>query len=220
MPKPHHKNRNKVKQFFITFPQSGKVEKKEFLDNLPPLDYGFIVCEKHKDGNPHLHASVVLKHKINTKAFIDWVEVKYPNDWKRIQIEPTRSIQNVDTYLSKEDPCPLVVGCLEKNSKLKLTKIEDEIKRLDESKTFDSFFMSNRFLSEDDLKVIHDTEEKSRLWPTFKKEFKKFCVDTGQNFNIEKNERCSYVSSVFEDWMAEQSNKHESKYPYGYDSGT
>lgn len=105
------KNRNPVKQLFITFPKS-TVSKTSFRDKLLRFDphYYKIVEEKHQDGTPHLHAIIKFKNKYSISYILKYFKEQYPNDYKRIDVEPIRSISNAVTYLSKEDPSPLEHG--------------------------------------------------------------------------------------------------------------
>lgn len=104
-------NRNPVKQLFITFPHSN-VDKVAFRDDLLRFEPNYYkVCEeKHKDGSPHLHAVVRFKNKYSKAYVIKYFKEKYPDDYKRIDVKPVRSIKNSIAYLSKEDENPLVSG--------------------------------------------------------------------------------------------------------------
>lgn len=102
------KNRNPIKQMFFTFPHS-TVDKCTFRDIL--LGYTpeyYKVCEeKHKDGTPHLHAIVKWKNKFSQSHIVKEMQKHFPNDWKRIKVEPLRSIKHAQLYTSKEDTSPL-----------------------------------------------------------------------------------------------------------------
>lgn len=104
-------NRNPVKQLFITFPHSN-VDKVQFRDDLLRFepDYYNVCEEKHKDGSPHLHAIVRFKNKYSKAFVLKYFKEKYPDDYKRIDIKPVRSIKNAIQYLSKEDTTPLISG--------------------------------------------------------------------------------------------------------------
>lgn len=104
-------NRNPVKQLFITFPHS-TVDKQTFRDTLLRFDPDYYkVCEeKHKDGTPHLHAVVRFKNKYSKTFILNYYKELYPDDYKRIDIKPIRSIKNAINYLSKEDGDPLESG--------------------------------------------------------------------------------------------------------------
>lgn len=101
-------NRNPVKQLFITFPHSN-VDKCTFRDDLLVFDPEYYkVCEeKHKDGSPHLHAVIKFKNKYSKSHVLKKFKEKYPEDYKRIDVKPVRSIKNSIAYLSKEDDNPL-----------------------------------------------------------------------------------------------------------------
>lgn len=95
-------------KWFITFPQSGDLKKEDL--HLPPTTFKFICKEKHEDGKPHLHASIVLMYKKSKPKFIEWFQESYPNDWKRIKVDPTKELVNTINYCSKEDPFPFQEG--------------------------------------------------------------------------------------------------------------
>lgn len=104
-------NRNPVKQVFITFPKSNidKHTLRDFLLQFNP-EYYKVVQETHEDGSPHLHAVVKFKNKYSSKHIINKFKDDYPDDYKRFDVKPTRSIKNAIAYLSKEDPNPLTTG--------------------------------------------------------------------------------------------------------------
>lgn len=106
------KNRNPIKQVFITFPQSGEVSKQDFLTTLLRFepDYYKIGQEKHKDGQPHLHCVVRFKNKFSIPFMIKYFSEVYPNDYKRIDFQPIRSIKHAINYTEKEDTNPLCSG--------------------------------------------------------------------------------------------------------------
>lgn len=98
------KNRNPIKQWFITLPQSGAISREEFAKTFPPSS-GVICCEeKHQDGHPHLHLLIVLKKAISFAKLKDWVREKFPDNWKRIDIGVAKSLTNCVDYCQKEDP--------------------------------------------------------------------------------------------------------------------
>lgn len=104
-------NRNPVKQLFITFPKSN-IDKSEFRDLLLRFepDYYKICEEKHQDGTPHLHAVIRFKNKYSKAIVLKYFENKLPLDYRRIDIQPVRSIKKALLYLSKEDSEPLESG--------------------------------------------------------------------------------------------------------------
>lgn len=117
-------NRNKIKQFFITFPKS-TCDKHTFRDHLLRFnpEYYKVSEEKHKDGSPHLHA--VLKTKSPySKAFVlkKFKEI-YPHDYKRIDVEGCRSINHARAYISKEDTSPLESGDFKDSRDPKLARL-------------------------------------------------------------------------------------------------
>lgn len=105
------RNRNPVKQVFITFPKS-KIDKIQFRDDILGLSpqYYKVAEEKHQDGTPHLHAVVKLQKPYSVSYILKYFKEKYPDDYKRIDIDPVRSITNSIAYISKEDQNPLESG--------------------------------------------------------------------------------------------------------------
>lgn len=102
-------NRNPCKQWFITFPQT-KTDKHSFRDALQsinPLKYYKIAEETHRDGGLHLHAVVVLTQSMPKSAILRKLKIIYPDDYKRIDVQSTRSIKHALAYISKEDQNPL-----------------------------------------------------------------------------------------------------------------
>ncbi len=101
-------NRNPVKQFFITFPNSsGVVSRDTFLGHIweeRALCSYVVVEETHENGRPHLHANVKLKYAITKTKLLKKLEKDFPNDYRRIDVRITRETpkQALDGYLGKE----------------------------------------------------------------------------------------------------------------------
>lgn len=106
-------NRNKLKQLFITFPKSN-ITKEAFKDHLvamqPTLSYYFVAEETHADGTPHFHAIMKLSSGMSKSNVLTYLKTTFPDDYKRIDVQSVRSMDQSVTYLSKEDPSPLVYG--------------------------------------------------------------------------------------------------------------
>ncbi len=103
-------NRNKIKQWFITYPQWLKESKIDIRDKLISsysIDYYKICKETHEDGNPHFHAVIRLREPMSKSQIIKRFKEIYTNDYKRIDVKPVRSIKHSLQYLSKEDTTPL-----------------------------------------------------------------------------------------------------------------
>ncbi len=101
----------------ITFPQSGSVSKEDFLKSFPPRIYAGICVEEHEDGKPHLHLGIKLIKGITKHKLLEWIENKFPDDYKRINIQATRSLVNWIDYIKKEDPDFIEVGTLVRQKK-------------------------------------------------------------------------------------------------------
>lgn len=107
-------NRNPLKQFFITFPDSKDMTRKQFLGLFPECKFAMVSQETHQDGRPHIHMSCQLVEKMTKTAMIKHIRTQLPDDWKRIQIAPTRSLKHSVDYISKEDETPLIHGFIPK----------------------------------------------------------------------------------------------------------
>lgn len=111
-------NRNKCKQWFITYPQSGEETRDEFMKKLPPIDYIIICKEAHDDGSPHLHAALRLKHGLSKARLRKWIEAKWPLACQRIDYKPIRSFGHARDYCMKEDPKCVEYGTAEMKKRL------------------------------------------------------------------------------------------------------
>ena len=103
-------NRNKIKQWFITYPQwlkESKIDVRDKLISSYSIDYYKICKETHEDGNPHFHAVIRLRESMSKSQIIKRFKEIYTNDYKRIDVKPVRSIKHSLQYLSKEDTSPL-----------------------------------------------------------------------------------------------------------------
>lgn len=103
-------NRNKIKQWFLTYPQWKNESKLDVRDKLLSsynIDYYKVCKETHEDGNPHFHAVIRLRVPMSKSQIIKKFKDIYPNDYKRIDVKPVRSIKHSLQYLSKEDTTPL-----------------------------------------------------------------------------------------------------------------
>ncbi len=99
-------NRHRIKNYAITFPQTD-CERKVFVDSFPPYDEVICTREEHKDGGFHLHLGIKLKKglcKTGPNGMLNWISKKWPDDYKRIDVQGTRSIKQWTDYIAKEDP--------------------------------------------------------------------------------------------------------------------
>ena len=105
------KNRNSLKQLFITYPRWVSYESpKELTKFLPPYNYIYIVKEFHdspdqdttRNSDIHYHAVIVLKHGLTFKKVLKWCECNFPDDFERIKIEPLRNLKSALDYSKKE----------------------------------------------------------------------------------------------------------------------
>lgn len=102
-------NRNPVKQWFITYPQwleDKNTVLETLLKNFESTYYK--VCrETHEDGNFHYHIVLKLLRPQTKSQLLSKFKNMYPNNNKRIDVKPVRSIKHAIKYCSKEDPNPL-----------------------------------------------------------------------------------------------------------------
>jgi len=99
-------NRNKIKQWFITFPQWRESSRSLILETFTKkyeLSYYKIAEETHKDGNMHYHALIVLQQGETKVNILKYLSKQYPADGDRIHIRAVRSLNGSVQYLSKED---------------------------------------------------------------------------------------------------------------------
>jgi len=101
-------NRNPIKQWFITFPQTDTT-RQAFLESFPPYELGMVAQESHQDGGLHLHMLIVLKKALTKSKLLQYIQRKWPDDYKRINVQITKSKSDVADYLHKEDSEVLVV---------------------------------------------------------------------------------------------------------------
>jgi len=98
-------NRNKCRMWFITFPQSGTYSPEEFLDKLfarRTVTGVAGVQETHEDGSPHIHLNIKLEFGLTKSQILNSCRIKFPEDYKRIDIRSTRQHYKNADYLHKE----------------------------------------------------------------------------------------------------------------------
>lgn len=173
-------NRNPVKQWEITYPQSGDEKKEDFVTKFPPYQYAIAAQETHEDGGNHIHLGLKLKKGLSHSKLVRWLEAKFPDDWKRIHISAIRSWDNFIDYCKKEDPAPYIDGTLGDDPETAMKKRYERLfANLDPSddllirclaKTMISNGLKdkNPDLSEYELKQLTDLkyEEKTTAWCT------------------------------------------------------
>jgi len=96
------KNRNPIQKWAITFPQSGEMEKKKFIESFPENEAYVCGKEKHEDGGNHLHLGIKLKKGISFANMLKWIQKVFPNDWKRMDLKAVISWQNWSDYCKKD----------------------------------------------------------------------------------------------------------------------
>lgn len=100
------KNRNPVSSFFITFPQwtlHSKSELFQEITNLYDSVYACICQETHEDGQPHFHVCMKVKTPATYTSLIKRFKSLYPEDYKRIDVQPLKNWKSSLDYVQKED---------------------------------------------------------------------------------------------------------------------
>lgn len=104
-------NRNAVKKFFITFSQSGAVTRDDLFTNINKtyiIKQAIIAQEPHKDGKPHLHAAIEFEQPLKKTQLLTFFITKYPDDFKRIDVQTMRSFKESFNYLTTPDKDKIV----------------------------------------------------------------------------------------------------------------
>lgn len=150
-------NRNPIQNWAITFPQSGDVEKKDFLHNFPPHKRAICCKELHADGRPHLHMGISLIKPLTKTQMLKWIETKYPNDNQRIEAKATRNLDAWENYVRKEDADVYVsIGG---------KKFKDPLEEINLTAKFDIWYQKQRAI-EEQVKMegeIYRAEENRRF---------------------------------------------------------
>lgn len=110
-------NRHPKKQWFLTYPQWPNSSREQIISDYDQYDY-YIVCqEKHKDGNPHYHMIIKFVTPTTKSQILQIVQGKYPQDWKRVHIDPVRNIKAAIQYCHKEDTSAITAGSVDTRTK-------------------------------------------------------------------------------------------------------
>lgn len=117
-----------VKNWSVTFPQSGELEKEKFHTFFPPSKRTYCARESHADGSPHLHIGVYLVKGLTKPKMLEWIKKKFPDDYKRIDVQPMKKGKYWENYCNKEDPETYYTGDREEiNSETFIQKWNREI---------------------------------------------------------------------------------------------
>lgn len=97
------RNRNPLKQYFLTIPQT-QLSPEELYKLIEDKATTYFACsqETHEDGGKHLHAIIILEKAISFSNYLKYVQSKYPSHSKCIDLEVLRSVTNALEYISKE----------------------------------------------------------------------------------------------------------------------
>lgn len=96
-------NRNKISQFFITYPKWVEYESpKRMMDFLPPCKWAYIVQENHEDNGIHYHVACIVKYPITKAKLLLYFKGTFPDQYKRIDVQAMASWKSSIEYLQKE----------------------------------------------------------------------------------------------------------------------
>lgn len=98
-----NQNRHAKKQWFITYPKWNSTHS-NIIAAYSNYDYYLVCKENHKDNTEHFHLLIKFTTAVRKAALIEMVQTKYPNDWKRVHIQPVRNLKAAIAYCKKEDP--------------------------------------------------------------------------------------------------------------------
>lgn len=182
-------NRHKIKQWFLTFPKSGDITKQEFINSLTEFgcsEFAKCVEETHKDGTKHLHAIYKFQDGVTKTSLLNYFRSEFPNDWKRIHVEPVRSMLKAQKYIDKEDPSPYVVGEYKESRGRKKSNLKEQIAQEMSKELFvkmKSEDIDEVYLAElqDEILVCSENSENSDYSDFLKKKLRGF----QKNLNIE-----------------------------------
>lgn len=192
-------NRNPIKQWEITFPQStGVITKDKFHESFPPCKYSICCEEEHSDGGLHLHLGILLIKGISHSKLIKWLEKKWPNDWKRIHISAIRSWDHFNDYVKKEDPTPFVTGTLGKRVSKLQTEFENAAKAAEFSRRITIEANSVR-------DMLYNREKEDKIINTYKEKRKMLEAEANKvewdEFLHGKNARECWINDTMHDYM-------------------
>jgi len=109
-------NRHPKKQWFVTYPKWDST-RQAIIADYSNYDY-YIVCqEQHKDGTLHYHICIKFVKPTKKQHILDMVKRTYPNDWKRVHIQPVRNIKATIEYCQKEDNEYITEGSVDTSTK-------------------------------------------------------------------------------------------------------
>lgn len=97
-------HRNGLSKVFITFPKSGDRDKRIFTEdiiNTFSVKSFLTVQEVHEDGEPHFHSYLEFNKKVSKSNLLKYFKLKFPDDFKRIDIKSARSTINCIKYLTE-----------------------------------------------------------------------------------------------------------------------
>lgn len=115
----NNQNRHKLSQFFITFPRWKTYEDLTALHTeLPPSKWCYIVQELHDDEDldlernsmVHYHVSIILRNPVTKKKLLNWIQLKFPSNWKRVDVSATKNFEATILYMMKESTIFLETG--------------------------------------------------------------------------------------------------------------
>lgn len=189
----HPSFRINAKSFFITYPQCTKTkeEVKAFLESKAPLAYYLIGRELHEDGNPHIHAVVTYKKKLNVKSnrYFDLDEF-HPN------VQAAKNMAALKNYITKEDLEPLTSDQLsdEEDNLYDLARVTPEEtyfevcrkKKVSIHPNLDPFYVRPSGIPKDTTrcKRKHNSRRIHSLWDDYLRKLTEFAIARGYDFTM------------------------------------
>jgi len=189
----HPSFRINAKSFFLTYPQCTKTkeEVKAFLESKAPLAYYLIGRELHEDGNPHIHAVVTYKKKLNVKSnrYFDLDEF-HPN------VQAAKNMAALKNYITKEDLEPLTSDQLsdEEDNLYDLARVTPEEtyfevcrkKKVSIHPNIDPFYVRPSGIPKNPkrCKREHHPGRLHGLWNDYLQHLKEFAITRGYDFSL------------------------------------
>ena len=168
---------SKFKGWFLTYPHC-PITKEEALESLRDRLHNqgitiekYIICEeKHKDGDPHLHAFLNIDHKVRCKG--DRFDLEYFEKKKHGEYQPAKSWKAVMKYIikeSKKGPKNYIsnfdvdAALAKKNSKIGVAELERDALDLLEEGVIHGMQLANFIKNQNIYKLLKQKRQGENL---------------------------------------------------------
>lgn len=172
-------NRHPIKQWEITFPQCGVIERETFVNSFPPTEYAICAQEEHADGGLHLHLGIKLLKPLTHSKLIKYLKEKFPDDWKRIHVSAIKNWDNWNDYCKKEDPNVFISGSLVKRVSATVKKAMELVG--DEPKESWAEYLANKRREDkedmDAVQFFRDKADWKKQWNLEERILRERCTD-------------------------------------------